>query len=156
MDATTVTGARRVRWLCQADWPAVCKIERGSFPGGNDWTQGDFLACLRQLNCIGTVAEAEGTGPVLGYLLHEIHETKLHLIRFAVHPGHRRQGVGARLVGRLAERMAGARRTRITADVPEENLGAQLFLKSLGFKATRVLRGGAGDAYRFVYRRPGQ
>ncbi len=158
VDATTAPETRRVRWMCQVDWPAVCRIEVRSFPPGDDWTRKDFQKCLAEMNCIGMVAEVMPKGPVIGYVLHELFETKLHLLRFAVHPGWRRQGVGALLVGKLTATLARGRRNRVTADVPESNLGACNFLAGMGFRAVRVLRGqfGSEDGYRFVYRRRGE
>lgn len=43
----------QIRWLIRRDMPEVMEIEKRSyeFP----WTEEEFLTCLRQRNCIGTV-----------------------------------------------------------------------------------------------------
>ncbi len=73
---------------------------------------------------------------------------RLELLHIAVAPGHRRRGIGQALMARLEEwlRQPG---DRVRAYVPESHLEMQLFLRSLGYKAVRVLRGhyGAEDAY---------
>ena len=46
--------------------PEVLKIEHESFEF--NWTEEDFLACLRQRNCIGMVAEHENHVAYLFFL----------------------------------------------------------------------------------------
>jgi ribosomal-protein-alanine N-acetyltransferase len=56
----------------------------------------------------------------------------------------------------VINKLSAHRRTRLTCEVRETNLTAQLFLKSLGFKATRVIRNFYKDfnedAYHMQYR----
>jgi ribosomal-protein-alanine N-acetyltransferase len=127
-----------IRWMIRLDMPEVFCIENESFR--HAWTEEDFLRCLRQRDCIGMVAEQTG-GRVVGFMIHEFHKAKLHILNFAVHPSCRRQGVGAQMVQKLISKLSGHRRTRITLEVRETNLGAQLFFRAMGFKAVRVLRG---------------
>ena len=56
------------------------------------WADTDFTRCLRQRNCIGMVAEI--SGGVVGYMLYELHRTKVHVLNFAVARTHRRLGIG--------------------------------------------------------------
>ncbi len=44
------------------------------------WADTDFTRCLRQRNCIGMVAEI--SGGVVGYMLYELHRTKVHILNF--------------------------------------------------------------------------
>src|SRR5439155_698350 len=81
--------------------------------------------CLRQRNCIGMVAE-QGE-KVVGFMIYELHKAKLHILNFAVHPGCRRLGVGAQMVQKLISKLSSHRRTRITLEVRETNLGALLY-----------------------------
>ena len=52
----------------------------------------------------------------------------------------RRAGVGAQMVAKLISKLSSHRRTRITLEVRETNLAAQLFFRSQLFRAVRVLR----------------
>lgn len=125
-----------IRWMIRRDMDAVLRIERASFEF--PWFQEDFIRCLRQRNCIGMVA-TDGH-ELLGFMVYELHQSRLHLMNFAVAPEHRRGGVGRALVEKLLGKLSSQRRTRITLEVRETNLGAQLFFKSVGFRAVSVLR----------------
>jgi ribosomal-protein-alanine N-acetyltransferase len=141
-----------IRWMIRRDMPEVLRAEQESFEYA--WTEEDFLKCLRQRNCIGMVAEhAE---KVIGFMIYELHKTKLHVLNFAVHPDCRRTGVGRQMAGKLVGKLSSHRRTRITLAVRETNLPAQLFFKALEFRAVRVLRGyyedSGEDAFLMQYR----
>ena len=125
-----------IRWMIRRDMPEVLQAEQASFEF--PWTEEDFLRCLRQRNCIGMVAE-QGE-KVVGFMIYELHKTKLHILNFAVHPAWRRLGVGVQMVSKLISKLSSHRRTRITLEVRETNLCAQLFFRSQGFRAVRVLR----------------
>ncbi|HTU92065.1 MAG TPA: ribosomal protein S18-alanine N-acetyltransferase [Gemmataceae bacterium] len=141
-----------IRWMIRRDMPEVLQTEQESFE--YSWTEEDFLRCLRQRNCIGMVAE-QGE-KVVGFMIYELHKNKLHILNFAVCPGCRRFGVGAQMVAKLISKLSSHRRTRITLEVRETNLGAQLFFRKQGFKALRVLRSfyedSGEDAYLLQYR----
>src|SRR5207237_2499735 len=126
-----------IRWMIRRDMPEVLRTEQESFEYA--WTEEDFLRCLRQRNCIGMVAEQ--SEKVVGFMIYELHKTKLHILNVAVHPGQRRNGIGAQMVAKLVSKLSSHRRTRITLEVRETNLTAQLFFRCQGFRAIRVLRG---------------
>jgi ribosomal-protein-alanine N-acetyltransferase len=126
-----------IRWMIRRDMPEVLHTEQESFEFA--WTEEDFLRCLRQRNCIGMVAE-QGE-KVVGFMIYELHKSKLHVLNFAVSPNWRRGGIGAQMVAKLISKLSNHRRTRITLEIRETNLQAQLFFRAQGFRATRVLRG---------------
>ncbi len=146
-----VTGAH-IRWMIRRDMPEVLQIEQDSFD--YSWTEEDFLRCLRQRNCIGMVAEHGER--VVGFMIYELHKTKLHILNFAVHPAWRRLGVGGQMVSKLVSKLSSHRRTRITLEVRETNLEAQLFFRKQEFRAVRVLRAfyedSGEDAFLMEYR----
>ena len=141
-----------IRWMIRRDMPEVLQTEQESFE--YSWTEEDFLRCLRQRNCIGMVAE-QGE-KVVGFMIYELHKAKLHILNFAVHPLCRRGGVGAQMVAKLISKLSSHRRTRITLEVRETNLTAQLFFRAQDFKAVRVLRSyyedSGEDAFLMQYR----
>ena len=141
-----------IRWMIRRDMPEVLQTEQQSFEYA--WTEEDFLRCLRQRNCIGMVAE-QGE-KVVGFMVYELHKAKLHILNFAVNPAWRRSGVGSQMVAKLISKLSSHRRTRITLEVRETNLAAQLFFRAQGFKAVRVLRGfyedSGEDAFLMQYR----
>lgn len=141
-----------IRWMIRRDMPEVLQTEQQSFEFA--WTEEDFLRCLRQRNCIGMVAEHGEK--VVGFMIYELHKSKLHILNFAVHPGWRRQAIGAQMVGKLVTKLSSHRRTRITLEVRETNLPAQLFFRKQEFRAVRVLRAyyddSGEDAFLMEYR----
>jgi len=141
-----------IRWMIRRDMPEVLQTEQESFEYA--WTEEDFLKCLRQRNCIGMVAEHNEK--VIGFMIYELHKAKLHILNFAVSPACRRAGVGAQMVAKLISKLSSHRRTRITLEVRETNLAAQLFFRAQGFKAVRVLRSyyedSGEDAFHMQYR----
>ncbi len=141
-----------IRWMIRRDMPEVLQTETESFEFA--WTEEDFLRCLRQRNCIGMVAE-QGE-KVVGFMIYELHKSKLHILNFAVQPAHRRSGVGAQMVAKLISKLSSHRRTKITLEVRETNLPAQLFFRTQGFKAMRVMRSyyddSGEDAFLMQYR----
>jgi ribosomal-protein-alanine N-acetyltransferase len=141
-----------IRWMIRRDMPEVLQTEQLSFEYA--WNEEDFLRCLRQRNCIGMVAEHGEK--VVGFMIYELHKNKLHILNFAVHPAWRRLGVGAQMVAKLISKLSSHRRTRITLEVRETNLAAQLFFRRQEFRAVRVLRAfyedSGEDAFLMEYR----
>jgi ribosomal-protein-alanine N-acetyltransferase len=141
-----------IRWMIRRDMIEVLQTEQESFDFS--WTEDDFLRCLRQRNCIGMVAEVDDR--VVGFMIYELHKTKLHVLNFAVSPSWRRIGIGTQMVTKLIGKLSSHRRTKITLAVRETNLSAQLFFRSQGFKASKVLRAyyedSGEDAYLMNYR----
>ena len=141
-----------IRWMIRRDMSEVLNIEAESFEF--PWSEEDFVRCLRQRNCIGMVAEYEDR--VVGFMIYELHRTRLHVLNFAVCSECRRRSVGAQMVAKLSGKLSSGRRTRILLEVRETNLDAQVFFRSQGFRAVSVLRDfyedTTEDAYLMQYR----
>ena len=140
-----------VRWMIRRDMLEVLSIEKEAFEF--PWSDEDFTRCLRQRNCIGMVAELADS--VVGFMIYELHRSRLHMLNVAVARSHRRLGIGAQMMRNLTAKLAPERRTRIVLEVRETNLAAQLFFRSHGFRAISVLRDfyqdSAEDAYLMQY-----
>jgi len=141
-----------IRWMIRRDMAEVLDIERESFEF--PWYEEDFIRCLRQRNCIGMVAEHGER--VVGFMIYELHKTRLHILNFAVADAFRQRDVGRQMAEKLISKLSSQRRTRISLEVRETNLSAQLFFKQLGFRATSVLRSyyedSPEDAYLMQFR----
>ena len=141
-----------IRWMIRRDMPEVLEIERGSFEF--PWVDDDFIRCLRQRNCIGMVAEHEGR--VVGFMIYELHRSRIHVINFAVGRIFQRLGVGSQMIAKLIAKLSIQRRSRIVLEVRETNLDAQLFFRENGFRAVSVLHNfyedTPEDAYLMQYR----
>jgi len=116
--------------------PEVLAIEQEAFEF--PWSDEDFTRCLRQRNCIGMVAEVGDS--VVAFMIYELHRTRLHVLNFAVRRSHRRLGIGKQMMGKLFAKLSVERRDRILLEVRERNLPAQVFFRSLGYRAISVLK----------------
>jgi ribosomal-protein-alanine N-acetyltransferase len=141
-----------IRWMIRRDMPEVLAVEEDSFEF--PWSEEEFLRCLRQRNCIGMVAEHDER--VVGFMIYELNKTRIHVLNFAVARDHRRLDVGKQMISKLIGKLSSQRRTRITLEVRETNLPAQLFFRAGGFRAVSVLRNfyqdTPEDAYLMHYR----
>jgi [ribosomal protein S18]-alanine N-acetyltransferase len=141
-----------IRWMIRRDMLEVLAIEGESFEF--PWLEDEFVRCLRQRNCIGMVAEHEDR--VVGFMIYELHKTRIHVLNFAVAEQYRRQGIGCQMLAKLVGKLSGQRRSRILLEVRETNLAAQLFFRENGFRAVSVLRSYYADtpedAYLMQYR----
>jgi len=97
-----------IRWMIRRDMPEVLDIERSSFEF--PWFEEDFIRCLRQRNCIGMVAEHDGR--VAGFMIYELHRTRVHVVNFAVAREYQRSGVGSQMVAKLIAKLSSQRRSR--------------------------------------------
>ncbi len=141
------TPQAQIRWLIRRDMDEVLAIERSSFEF--PWTEEEFLCCLRQRNCIGTVAELDHQ--IVGFMIYELHQSMLRILNFAVAPDIRRQKIGGQMVQRLIDKLSQQRRREIVLEVRETNLDAQLFFAESGFRAVSVLRNHYDDTMEDAY-----
>ena len=137
----------QIRWLIRRDMDEVLTIERSSFEF--PWTEEEFLCCLRQRNCIGTVAELDHE--IVGFMIYELHKSKLNILNFAVGDETRRSQVGTQMVQKLVDKLSQQRRNEIILEVRETNLSAQLFFSNHGFRAVSILRGHYDDTTEDAY-----
>ncbi|MCE9632180.1 MAG: ribosomal protein S18-alanine N-acetyltransferase [Planctomycetia bacterium] len=137
--------------MIRRDMSEVIGIEQQAFEF--PWSEEDFTRCLRQRNCIGMVAELADS--VVAFMIYELHRSRLHMLNFAVTRSHRRLGIGTQMMEKLVGKLTPDRRGRIVLEVRETNLPAQLFFRSLGFRATSVLKDfyqdSTEDAYMMQY-----
>ncbi len=140
------------RWMIRHDMHEVLDIENKSFE--YPWQEEDFIRALRQRNCIGMVAELDDK--VVGYMIYELHKTRLHLLNMAVDPEYRRQGIGTDIVEKLAAKLSAQRRSSLGLKVCESNLPAQQFFRTCGLKAVGTSRNfyeeSGEDAYNMRFR----
>jgi ribosomal-protein-alanine N-acetyltransferase len=140
-DATVATSEQErlqihVRWMIRRDMVEVLEIEQEAFEF--PWSDEDFTRCMRQRNCIGMVAEMADS--VVAFMIYELHRSRLHVLNFAVRRSHRRLGIGTQMMEKLVGKLTPERRNRIVLEVRERNLPAQLFFRTLGYRAISVLK----------------
>jgi ribosomal protein S18 acetylase RimI-like enzyme len=79
------------------------------------------------------VLVAEASGEIVGSVIGGFDGWRANLYRLAVHPSHRRRGVGRALVAEAERRLAGRGARRVTALVDQEHGGAVAFWQAAGY-----------------------
>jgi len=140
---TTATAIRaHIRWMIRRDMVEVLDIE--NLTEGQRWNEEKILFYLRNRNVIGMVAEIKKQ--VVGYFIYELHKDSLHLVRFIVHPDHRRRSLFTQMIDKLKGKLSPYHRLQVVSIVSQDNLSAHLALKANGFIGSV-----SGDSYKFVY-----
>ena len=130
--------------------PDVLDIDSRSHD--QSWGEEKFLETLRRRNTIGLVA-FDGNLDVIGFAVYELLKDRIDILRLAVHPLYRREGVGTEMVTKLMSKVFHQRREELWCDVPDDFPDAShQFLAACGLR-TLLVRGKDGDRdlYRFVY-----
>lgn len=139
--------------MIRRDLEEVVAIDARTF-GAQRWDEHQFTEYLKQRDCIGMIAEYDER--VVGYMIYWLRQHKLELIRLAVHPLFRRQGIGTQMVDKLKGKLSPRRRNCLRIDLPEsllppnDMLRACQFLRSCGMIA-ELKRRRLGDVYRFEH-----
>ena len=118
-----------IRPFSLSDLNSILQIESQSFPKSPyDWTTFLHLHMLHPDTFL-VCCNADGMGEeIRGYI---IFSQDGHIISIAVHPHHRRKGIGARLLRRA---MNVPNLQKVWAEVRRSNLGAQSFYSKLEFQ----------------------
>lgn len=127
-EGSVVAPRNHVRWMIRRDMFDIMGIEAQL---AHSWTDEQFLEQLRQRNIIGSVVERGDR--IIGYFIYQLEKTSLQIIRCAVDPQFRRQGVFSCMVEKLKGKLSDHRRHCIEVDVDQYSLDLQLALKANGF-----------------------
>jgi ribosomal-protein-alanine N-acetyltransferase len=120
----------------------ILQIELQAFPKSPyDWATFISLHYLYPETFLVYISEPldQEEGQILGYI---VFSPDGHIISIAVHPQHRRIGIGKELLKMVFHT---ARDKRIWAEVRRSNQGAQAFYLQMGFQITGVVRNYYGN-----------
>lgn len=131
------TGAS-IRAMQLDDLPQVLEIERLSFP--TPWSERAFRGELT-VNSYAHYLVAELGERVVGYGGMWVIVDEAHVTNIAVHPRHRRSGIGRLLLKALLEQAADRGCDRVTLEVRKSNRPAQHLYQSYGFVPRGIRRG---------------
>jgi ribosomal-protein-alanine N-acetyltransferase len=125
-----------IRSFTFSDLDRILQIELQSFPKSPyDWATFINLHYLYPetfLVYVGPTLDRK-EGQILGYI---VFTKEGHIISIAVHPQHRRRGIGKELLQRV---MITPHLKKVWAEVRRGNQGAQTFYLHMGFQVTGVV-----------------
>ena len=138
-----------IRWLLQMDMPDVVRMDRLLF-GLDSWVEDDFTVLLKSHLCVGLVATSHDY--VVGYIIYEWSKNRVDLLRLCVLPEVQRQTIGTQMIACLKHKLVASQKCKhLVADVPDDQLAMQLFLKEQGFIASSIQNDEGKEVYRMVY-----
>ena len=123
----------RLRPVREADLPAIEQIDAASFPLLWRYPR-PMLEAAMQPNARFVVAELDRQ--LVGYQLSTQEGSEGQIIRLAVAPSHRRQGIGARLLADTLMTFRRGRVRRLALNTQSDNLPAQKLYQRFGFRPT--------------------
>ena len=132
------------------DLDALMEIERASFPSA--WTREMLLGFIQRDDSDCRVLEVEGR--IVAFFLVLYVPDGLHMANLAVHPEFHRRGLALRALA-VIDQLAGERGAeRVSLEVLEANLAAQVRYRKAGYRAVKILSNyyGSQDGYRMVKR----
>lgn len=128
-----------IRWLVRRDLKQVLPIDEASFHEDDRWGEQDFNKALKGRNSIGMVLEIGDD--ILGYVIYNYNDKNLEILRIAVKPSNRRQGVGRQIIEKLVSKLEHYRRRELGIWVSEDDLKTHLWLKSCDFFCDSIEKG---------------
>jgi [ribosomal protein S18]-alanine N-acetyltransferase len=120
------------------DLDAVVGIERESFT--LPWSRGAFLYEMEQ-NRVARCWVMREDARVVGYLCVWQIADEVHITNIAVHPGHRRRGIGRALLTYVVEEARRVQARSIGLEVRPSNREARTLYDSFGFRVVGRRKG---------------
>lgn len=127
--------------MAASDLGDVIAIERASFTF--PWSP-SFFAQELKVSCARSHLAVVDERPV-GYIIYWRLPQEVDIHNLAVHPAHRRRGIGKLLLETVVEEARGQGAARVTLEVRKSNDAAQRLYHSLGFIARGVRKGYYSD-----------
>ncbi len=125
--------------MVEADLHQVMEIERLAFP--SPWTAGIFLHELKlPFSRLRLARSATKNRALVGYVCWWTIGDEVHILNLAVHPAHRRSGIGRALVQVVLDDAVAHGATSVSLEVRRGNLAALELYRSLGFSKSGVRR----------------
>jgi len=137
----------KIRWMVKSDFYDVVHIDSLSY--SFFWDYKKIFSIMTKNNSLGLVAEKNGI--IIAYLIYESKMKSFSCSRLAVHPDHRRKGIGSDILNSIIFRMKKNKINKIDFLINEYNLEAQLFLKYNEFKAIDIIKNKYSDVKEDAY-----
>ncbi len=123
-----------------SDIDAIATLSRQVIEHGLPWRWTPRRVRLALQSPDTNVAVARRGASLLGFGIMRYADEEAHLLLFAVHPAHRRQGVGAAIVAWLEAVARAASLERVVLECRRENEPARNFYGSLGYHEQVIVK----------------
>lgn len=127
----------QIRNMALRDLPYIKDMEDKSFEC--PWEMSDFRDHVKGRNNHLLVAEDDCR--IIGYMAYTVYKDRYEVLNLCVGYKNRREGVGTKLIDNLKNKLRRSdTKNCISMVVADYNLGAHLFLRSIGFLAQGVIK----------------
>lgn len=124
----------KIRPISKSDFPQILQIEFDSFD--DPISENEYRGFLLKNQSAADVFEYDGQ--ILGYVFYSYYLKYIQVYTIAVKEKFRRKGIGKQLIDYLKYKLEPGVYNFIRADLPEDCLAGQLFLKKCGFFCTEI------------------
>ena len=124
------------------------RLDRDCFP--TPWPAAEFRRFLERPDCLALSARVGDRSVAYGVMLFEWDTA--HLLKLAVDAAWRRRGIGRTLLNELIRMATESGAEKISLEVRETNLVAQLFYRECGLRAVKIERDFYADTGEDAYR----
>jgi ribosomal-protein-alanine N-acetyltransferase len=137
-DGLAVYDDLRIGYAHPEDLPAIYTIERRSFSPHWSYRSLEEEVCRPRSYTNVLVARCESE--VVAFTVFWGVYDEAHILNFAVHPDHRRHGVGMRLMEAILDRASALGLSRVTLEVRVSNHAAIQLYRKIGFAPVAIRR----------------
>jgi ribosomal-protein-alanine N-acetyltransferase len=127
-----------IRRMVLADVSAVAGMEQEIF--SDPWSRNVFVREARGGEDTWTRVAVTARGEVVGYMVAWFVADEVHLANLAVHPDHRRGGLGRRFLEELEDRGRQREARMVVLEVRRSNAAAQTLYRTLGYYPITIRR----------------
>lgn len=139
-----------VRFLRVNEWQDIEQIEQDCEWPIESFDEFKSIFYSQDCICLAGVYDEQ----IIAYAVMEVTESAISIARVAVDSPFRRMGVGTQMMNYITGMLIPGASQKIVIDISENNLGGQIFLRSMGFLAVRIVHdylNSGEDAYIFTY-----
>lgn len=150
---TVIERPPHIRWLISRDMDEVLGIDNVSHEPYYRWNRDEWSATIKERATVAIVASDEETDRVYGFAVYRLEKPAIELLKLAVHPLFRRQGIATDLLARIESRVRQIDgRTMLWMDVAERALPLQLLLNKRWWRCIRSVGPSHERTLRFVFK----
>ncbi|MGO9450061.1 MAG: ribosomal protein S18-alanine N-acetyltransferase [Candidatus Binataceae bacterium] len=132
--------AIHIRDASHRDLLRIVEIEQLAFP--SPWSLSAFRRelTLPFSRLMVAVSEEDQSGPISGFLVRWLVADECHVLNVAVHPDHRRFGIGGELLASAIDEAKEKQAEVVTLEVRRSNLPARCLYRKFDFEERRLRR----------------